>query len=184
MQQFWARPAATGSGWNDASPLNVGRLKSAMALIRDSAAAAQWLDVYVTWVKGPRPLGEIAARGLAELCTLTHPAVERLASEIAAHPTEASLQSFTELIGYQAPKSDFASQSLALLEMWTRHPAAYPTMEDVVVRNLVHQAGVRTVGQRALEAIEARRATPTASPLFSTSLARAEREVRETMGLE
>lgn len=184
MQQHWARPAATGSGWNDASPLNVSRIKSAMTLIRDSVAAAQWIDVYVTWMKGPRPLGEIAARGLAELCTLETPAVARLASEIAAHPSEASLQSFSELIGYQGPKADFGAQSLALLESWAAHPAAYSTMEDVVVRTLVHQAGVRTVGQRALEAIEARGAAPTTSALFSASLARAEREVKETMGME
>jgi len=184
IQQHWARPASTGSGWNDASPLNVSRLKSAMSLIRDSAVAAQWIDVYVTCMTGSRPLGEIAARGLTELCTLDNPAVVRLATEVAAHPTEVSLQSFAELLGYQSSKSDFASQSLALLETWARYPAAYATMEDVVVRALVHQAGVRTVGQRALEAIEARRTRETTSAVFSASLVRAEREVREAMGME
>jgi hypothetical protein len=183
IQQHWARPAAPGSGWNDASPLNISRLKSAMTLIRDSAVAAQWIDMYARCVSGARPLGEIAARGLSELCTLEHPAVMRMADEIAAHPSEASLQSLAELLGYQGSKSDFASQALALLEGWTRFPATYASLENVVVRTLVHQAGVRTVGQRALQAIETRRAG-TSPAAFAGSLDRAEREIKETMGVE
>jgi hypothetical protein len=187
IQRLWGRPASSGSGWNDESPLNVTRLKSAMASIRDSAVAAQWTDAYLIWMKGPRPLGEIAARGLAELCTLGDPRVGQLATEVAAHPTEFALQSFAEFVAHQASKPEFATHSLALLEIWARYPPAYAKMEDVIIRALAHQSGGRIVGHpwpghiRALDAIEARRHTSVASALFSASLVRAERQVSEAM---
>ena len=181
VQHHWGRPRTSSSAWNDESPLNLSRLKSSMAAIRNSDVADRWVEAHANWIKGPRSLGETAARGLSELSTLDNPHVGKLASDIAANPTEGPLQSFTDFVGYQGSKRDFPTQSLALLEMWARHPSAYATMDEVVVRALVRQAGVQTVGHRILAAIEARRAAGEAPPLFSASLARVEREVQEAM---
>jgi len=73
------------------------------------------------------------------------------------------------------------------LEAWSSHPAMYAPIEDAVIRGLVYRSGGRPGGQpwpaqvRALEAIEARQNTPVTSALFSASLTRAERELKEAM---
>ena len=187
VQQFWGRSRNTGSGWNDESPLNVSRLKSAVLRIRESTAGAHWIDTFGHWIKGPRPLGEIGARLLADLCRLGDPRVAKLAGEIAASPADAAVESFAEFVGYHGSKLDFATQSLVLLEAWSSHPAMYAPIEDAVIRGLVYRSGGRPGGQpwpaqvRALEAIEARQNTPVTSALFSASLTRAERELKEAM---
>ena len=155
-----------------------------MRLIRDSPAAATWVDVFVAWIKGPRPLGEIAARELAALCTLNDPRVSTLTEQVAARPTKDALQSFIDFVGHHGSKRDFATHSLALLEVWSQHPAAYASIEEVVIQILVRESGGRSwPGQaNALDVIEARRAAGVSSALFSASLQRAEREVRQAMG--
>ena len=187
MRQAWGRGEDRSSAWTDESPLSGSRLSEMMRLIADSAVAAQWVGVFVDWMRHEPKLGGFGALGLAELCTLDDTRVGELALEIGGHPTEASLKAFGEFVHHQKADEAFAPEALALLEVWTRFPDTYARIEEAVLRGLVHPGGGRSLGRaspahiRALEAVEARRARGTTSGLLLASLERAEREVREAM---
>jgi hypothetical protein len=187
MRVAWGPGTGPRGGWNDESPLSVSRLSEIMRLIRDLPAATQWIEVFSEWIKRDTHLGAIGALGLAELCSLDDPRVGELVQVIGAHPTEASVQAFTGFIQHKNSESGFAGKALALLEVWTRFPDSYARIENAAINALVHGAGGRALGQvfpaheRALQAIDARRAQGASSGLLLASLERAEREVREAM---
>ena len=176
-----------GGAWDDESPLSVSRLSEALAAIQESPVTTHWIAVFVDWIRCEPHLGTCGALWLAELCSLEDATVGELAQQIGGQPTPAALTAFAQFIQHQKSDPEFSGKALALLEVWTHYPSSYFPIEEAVLHALVHPSGSRRRGQaspgheRALAAIEARRASGPSPELLMGTLDRAEREVRRAM---
>ena len=101
MRRDWGEAEARNGKWSDESPLSVERLAQIMRLIADSPAAAQWAGTFIDWMQHDPQLGGVAARGLAELCTLDDSRVGELTRAIGTHPTDASKQALAEFVSHR-----------------------------------------------------------------------------------
>lgn len=131
MREVWSSAAdyARESEW----PLSNARWPEIVRLIGRSPTAAYWHKQLVEWVTEEPDLAVAGARGLAQLCGLTHPCVAPLAARIARQPTNAALDALDEFVRAQAGSPEFVADALQLLRNFVAAPDVYDLLEKEII---------------------------------------------------
>jgi hypothetical protein len=114
-------------------PLSSARWPEVVRLIGQSPTAAYWQKQFVEWITAEPELALVGARGLAQLCTLTHPCVAPLVARIARQPTNAALDALDEFVRAQRASPEFVTEALALLRNFVDAPDVYDLLEKEII---------------------------------------------------
>ena len=131
MREVWSASAddASENEW----PLSTARWPEVVRLIGQSPTASYWQKQFVEWITEEPNLAIVGARGLAQLCGLTHPCVAPLVARIARQPTNAALDALDEFVRGRRDSPEFVADALELLRNFVDAPEAYDLLEKEII---------------------------------------------------
>ena len=179
MRELWSPPAdPTRDG---ELPLSSARLSRVLQLVAKSPTASYWQKQFAQWMTDEPELASAGARGLVELCGLTHPCVMPLIERIAQQPTSASLEALGEFVRSYNGSPQFIEDALTLL----RHCVDCPEEYGVLEKAIIFAASRASSGRDAnLQAIEKSLQNGDLPPALRETLARAKQALQGSVADE
>ena len=173
MRELWS-PSADPTRDGEL-PLSSARLSRVLQLVAKSPTASYWQKQFAQWMTDEPELARAGARGLVELCGLTHPCVMPMIARIAQQPTSASLEALGEFVRSYSSSPQFIEDALTLL----RHCVDCPEEYGVLEKAIIFAASRASSGRDAtLQAIEKSLQNGALPPALRETLARAKQAIQ------